>query len=49
MVDAQGFQYRAERPEEATFTGQKWGWTGVKPGGWVMCRCALLHGIAQGA
>lgn len=32
VVESEGFEYRAERPNEATFVGQKWGWTADTPG-----------------
>lgn len=32
VVDVDGFEYKPERPKEATFVGQKWGWTGNRPG-----------------
>lgn len=32
VVDHDGFEYRPERPKETTFVGQKWGWTGKRPG-----------------
>ncbi|PSC71318.1 hypothetical protein C2E20_5316 [Micractinium conductrix] len=35
VVAQQGFEYRAERPQEETFVGQKWGWTGTQPGHWA--------------
>lgn len=35
VVAHQGFEWRAERPQEATFVGQKWGWTGTQPGDWA--------------
>ena len=35
VVAQQGFEWRAERPEEDTFVGQKWGWTGLRPGAWA--------------
>ena len=42
VVAQQGFEYRAERPQEETFVGQKWGWTGTQPGA---C-CAAGEGSA---
>ena len=41
---AQGFAYRPERPERATFVEQKWGWSGDAPGA---CRLQLdaLEGV----
>lgn len=35
VVESEGFEYRAERPHEATFVGQKWGWTSDIPGAWA--------------
>ncbi len=35
VVAHQGFEWRAERPEEATFVGQKWAWTASQPGDWA--------------
>ncbi|KAL4421052.1 hypothetical protein ABPG77_007527 [Micractinium sp. CCAP 211/92] len=35
VVESEGFEYRAERPNEATFVGQKWGWTADTPGAWA--------------
>ena len=35
VVAHRGFEWRAERPEEATFVGQKWGWTASQPGDWA--------------
>ena len=55
VVDSAGFQWRPERPEEPSFAGQKWGWTGLKPGrrpaGRASARiflCRLLHQLANG-
>lgn len=33
VVAADGFQYRAEKPDAPSFVEQKWAWTGTKPGG----------------
>ncbi|KAI7841869.1 hypothetical protein COHA_004398 [Chlorella ohadii] len=35
VVAHQGFEWRAERPEEATCVGQKWAWTASQPGDWA--------------
>lgn len=32
MDAGDGFEYKPERPEEASFVGQKWGWTADVPG-----------------
>lgn len=35
VVAAKGFEYKPDRPREATFVGQKWGWSGARPGDWA--------------
>ncbi|KAL4429381.1 hypothetical protein ABPG77_005155 [Micractinium sp. CCAP 211/92] len=35
VVAAKGFEYKPDRPREATFVGQKWGWSGSRPGDWA--------------
>ena len=60
VKDAQGFDYRAERPNATTFVEQKWAWTGLNPGaawsGRVWCmgrskrrmRCRDGRGVVAG-
>lgn len=45
----QGFSYRAERPDAATFVDQKWGYTGVSPGDWVELEVSTADGTGDGA
>lgn len=40
VVAWKGFNYTAERPDEDTFVGQKWGWTSSTPG--TLCMLHML-------
>lgn len=46
VVTHQGFVWRAERPEEDTFVGQKWGWTGLQPGDWAELEFDSTDGLS---
>ncbi|KAL4440672.1 hypothetical protein ABPG77_000381 [Micractinium sp. CCAP 211/92] len=44
----QGFAFRPERPDAATFVEQKWGYTGDSPGHWVELELSTVDGAAAG-
>ena len=49
VTSTSGFEYVPERPDAPTFSGQKWGWTGLTPGadpGRAVCFGAVMPALS---
>ena len=40
VVEQEGFEYEAEKPDLPSWVEQKWGWRALEPG--VLCHTGLL-------